>query len=491
MENLSLKIDRKYLINNRVVILLFSLAYTIVLCAHFNLFFIFPAPFFQPDSGGYFHPAVSLVYRFQFSLSEIRTPGYPLFLYLILTFTKSFFGVIIIQVVLLFLTGIIAGILFFFIHRSLWIAVLIAVITPVLPRPMMYAHTIMSDNLFAFFFLLSILTFLFAVRKGWKWFAWTGIFCFLSILVRPSGYALGSALLLSFVWTPIQRRMLSVFIFIVTLLIPLLAWAMINYSFRGSFSLTGQSGEVLFSSSGYLLNLDAQEISDDIRETLLPIYEKNRAVIRHDHAWTLGNQDGPVINLKKTKIYQAQGDQLFKNLAILAIRQKPILFVKGRFEDLWGYLTYASRRPTNLLPKDIFWFRGIQIFWKETTDIPEARTMLRIHPEKLGRDLARIKTTTVYPYEYGDIISTLLWPLVLTGAWLPLAGFLSSLMLMFNSRARPIALTLIAVEFLHLLMSSMGGGVDGRYALTVEPIYLILFFAGTMKVVGLLKDRFI
>jgi len=453
-----------------------ALLVLVAVLAHLQLFRALPDPFMQPDTVGFLQPALDLIERGHLSLSTYRTPGYSLFLSLVIGLTQSLFVVVVLQTVILFVTGVVVGWLTYEFVKNSFIAMTVGALVVVWPRAMIYAHTLLSDNLYTAVFSTTLLLFFVAQRKDWRWFALPGFLCFLSMFIRPVGYALTAALVLSFLWIRIDNRGRAWGVFMAALLIPVSVWFLVNLSTRGLSGLTGENGEMLFSSSAYLLELDDPALSDDVRTVLLPIYARpdTRPRLWRDRAWLLYHPEGPTVALKQTHRFKTRGDRLLRELGGLAIRQHPFLYARGLADNLWGYIRNGSRRPEHLIPKHIALFRGVEMFWMQTQDQPSRRSLLHFRPESAEAYVQRVSDRNAYPFERQDVLSTLLWPLTGMGAWLPALALFSALVLMAVSPLRRSIATLALIIFLHFLMSSMPVGVDGRYTMPIDPLYLVI-----------------
>ena len=137
---------------------LFLFFYAVAL--HMAVFQTFPDPLIDPDSGGYLLPALNLLYEGALKIDSFRTEGYPLFLALFLKVSNSFSVVLLIQHGLLFLTAVMAGILYFkFLNKSIPQAFLVGFASSIAPEPLLYSHWIMTETLFSFFLILATVFF--------------------------------------------------------------------------------------------------------------------------------------------------------------------------------------------------------------------------------------------------------------------------------------------------------------------------------------------
>ena len=122
------------------------------LAIHVSFLRAIPDPIFAPDSGGYVSPALHRLSGHSFDLNPERTPMYSIFLYGALRATHDFFGVLVVQHGLALVTGLIAGLLYYrYLRKSLIGTALLFFLSAALPLPAVYAHYILTENLYTFF----------------------------------------------------------------------------------------------------------------------------------------------------------------------------------------------------------------------------------------------------------------------------------------------------------------------------------------------------
>ncbi len=152
---------------------------------------VHPFPVMVSDSTEYAQLAQNILTNHVFSLSQhapfnpetFRTPGYPLFIAVILILFRAYFAVSIVQIVLTFCTA-------FLIYRMMqrfvsetW-AFFAAVLYLVEPMVMAYSLIVLSDIPFVFLLVSIVYVFFFSARNT-KNFFFAGLICGFSILVRP------------------------------------------------------------------------------------------------------------------------------------------------------------------------------------------------------------------------------------------------------------------------------------------------------------------
>jgi len=115
----------------------------------------------------------------------------------------------------------------------------------------------------------------------------------------------------------------------------------------------------------------------------------------------------------------------------------------------------ASRRPDHLVPKDQIFAIGLQEFGRITAATPEARKFLRYRPENQADYFASIRRKTLYPFDRGGIVSTIIWPLVYVVGWLPVAAAILGAGLLFHPLYRGKVAFLLLVCSSNILISNL------------------------------------
>ncbi len=300
----------------------------IVLIVHRNFFQVFPTPLFQADSGAYFSPALDLLFTHRFTLSSNITPGYPLILFFCLKAFHNFFSVLVLQHFFHLATAVLAGFFYFrFLQQTKIQAIAISFLVAILPRSLVYAHSIMTDCPYAFlFFLCLFVLFDNSQKPRLLKNILLAILCFLAFTVRPAAIALAFSLVVGiFLLTPLKfRRWKSIFTFCISLTILLFGWATANYFGFGYFGLVQQNGARLFGSTAYLLELNS-DVDEKIRNQLRPIYESQQAKF-HEPGWVLGDVAGPVQAIARLGYQNGDLDRMVMKLSFMAIRQRPFKY---------------------------------------------------------------------------------------------------------------------------------------------------------------------
>lgn len=453
---------------------------------HYFYFTALPDPFFQPDSPGYYLPAINLWLGRPFGLSLLRTPGYPLFIAAILEVSPHFSSVMMVQHVIHVLTAVVSGALFFlFFKRSVALSFLVFLVVMLLPRPLVYAHTIMSDNLYALVFMVSLFLFFGAVEWGNSVLAaGAAIFSCLALFVRPVGLTLVGSLAFGFILLSGKTRQKLAVTYFLAVAILLLGWASWNHAKRGFWGITQKNGEVLFGSAAFLM--DAQSLPPEYAGELEPIL-KSHPNLLSDHSWVMYDAAGPAAKLRQLTPTQEELDFQLRRLAVRAIETHPFRYAVHYLNDVLNYVLYAERPPEHITPKEYALAKGLSTYLHLTKNIPEARKLLKFNSNNFTNYFTDVASYSLYPFEIDTAFARAAAVVYLYGYWIPAAAVLFSLLLMFYGPLGKRLVFLLTLIFLHLYMTSMGAGVDGRYALNLEPLYFILFLNGLLSAAQLLK----
>ena len=218
-----------------------------------------PGTMLQPDSSIYISLAKGLIENGSFSNQAIsdrpsadRTPGYPFFLAAILwAFRESLVAAVAIQILL----DSVSCVMVCKLGEELWEGngYLSGILASINIGMITYANFILTDSLFVFCFLLTLVVFLGFLRQpSWRLSVILGLTLGIATMVRPVIALLPLVLipLLAFAlvikhrenFLPAAGRALMIGILFVICLSP---WMMRNYLYCGRWSLTAQSGDHL------------------------------------------------------------------------------------------------------------------------------------------------------------------------------------------------------------------------------------------------------
>lgn len=455
-------------------------ASVLTLKVHADFFHVFPNPFFQSDSSSYLTPVLSLLFNGTFPLSPIRTPGYPLFLAGILSVFSTYSSVLVIQHILHLLTASVIGFIYFrFFNSSLKIAVIIGFISAVLARPLVYAHTFMSDNFFAFLFIIALAFFLIATQRN-SLLLWilTGFSVALAFMVRPAAWALFASLALG-TWVLVEKkyRMRSFGTFIGTVTLLLFSFSGINWVRTGYFGLCRLGPITLFGSTAYLLSPETIA-NETVREVLRKIYKKDLGRFG-DQNWVMYNPEGPAEALRKLKMSQDL-DQVLSELSRQTLLEHPIRYSFDQFKMLVRFLFEGPKRPQRMIPKENTYLLGMQRMDQFTQEFPQS--LLFQARDTNSRNPQFISDNGLFPFDKKGWLAHFLWPVVTCMTWMPISSVVLTLFCIFLPETRGRSLFFLSLICTHIILSNVGAGIDGRYGIPLEPIYILLFVAGVEKI---------
>lgn len=463
----------------------FLVLLSIILVSAIHLAFInvVPDPFFQPDSIGYFQPALNFINNKPLDLSSRRTFGYPGFVLILLALTKKFSVIIILQHGLHILYSALTGwIGFRFIKLPFWAAIFTGLMVCLLPAHIVYAHSILSETSFTCLLILNLWLFFYSLQKNNIIISIAhASLTLLAITFRPAGLALILAFSLGY-WTlsPRQNRMKRLVIYSSTCLFLLLSWSTYNLAKNGYFGLLQKNDEILFASAGYLLDVSKVE-NKEIRNALIPVYDTHRDKI-HDVTWMMFNKEGAIQSIKNISSSDKDLRNIMNSLAFQAISRHPIRYGIRLMQQMKNYLLYGSLTPHwFILPKEYFLYKGLKIYWEQTESMPAMRDFLVYKPQAHQSYILQVSRKKVFPYDKEAPLSRVLKPISSAGIWLPSATCLIAFVMLLKPklprRNKGITALLLAMILGHLLIQSIGG-FDRRYAIPIEPLYPLLFFMG-------------
>ncbi len=202
------------------------------------------------DASEYHALAVRLLEEHSFaSFGALRTPGYPVFVAAV----YSLFGADPWPVLLL-QTFISVGslLLLYILTKSMFsrrAALVAAFLYAVEPHTIMYCSTLLTDTLFTFLFLASVVALLYGLQQKRVWLvAGGGLLLGLATLVRPIVQLFPAvAVLIVLIYAGLKRRFraLAVVTFTVTFVLVISPWLFRNYAAYGHASLSSIEGRNL------------------------------------------------------------------------------------------------------------------------------------------------------------------------------------------------------------------------------------------------------
>jgi hypothetical protein len=467
-------------------------------------------PIFAPDSAGYVLSPLRYFFNQPLDFNPHRTPGYPIFLGLTLSMTRSFLGVLVVQHVLTLLMGACAALISYFHFRSSRsLAGAVFFCASSFPLPALYAHYILTEALYTFLLLGLVGLVLFtAAKSDWRRWLLYGLGLGVLILVRPSGLGLFPLLLAAWWLTPPKKKAWKSFLAVVFgmafVLIPV---ALYNSRHHGFFGLDVMGGTALFcTTAGYL---DIEKVQDArVREALAPFYKHHPdKMLKGD--WVYSSPGSPFLTLHG--MYpQAERNRICLSLGLQAIRQHPVRFLIDRLKLLGTFFLRDGEVPLFYrIPEVVnhFVYLGLDHFAQIGAKIPDAWLLLKntpqngaeyfkklhfMKPERPERSVPAIPQSEVSLAYHYDRVSQLWTPIHRIFDFmrlLPALAILCGFYLIRQKETRKPALLIFAALFGQVLINTLAAWHDSRFAAPVLPLLFILLAGGVQKGWSTLKIR--
>jgi len=461
----------------------------LAIAVHVRFLWIMPDPFFYWDSENYLKPVATFLSSGRWILPAEFTPGYPAFLLAILRWIPHFSAVLWIQHLLWLLGALVAGLIFYnmFSKSSLGFVVVVFLVA-VLPRGIVYAHSIMTEVLFTPIAWASVLLFLMAWKNGRIVASIAaGIAMGIALLIRPTGQAWVVALLLasllSWIRHPGALRIIAGFAS--GLLLVLGPISIYNYRLHGYVGTANFTGQNLY--GGLAPFLDPSRVDDPrLRDILLPFTKPPLKEKMKSPGWVRYAPNGPVTAISKIVPNAAERDHLLLRLGLAAATHHPLQILWDQGSQFVRFYFLSCRHPTVGLTKEDVTLSGFTFFKHIVNLYPQAGAFLAIPTSDAPRYFHWMQTHPTYPYQPGPFPLFLVWPLVWAVQLLPLLALCSVIAHLWMRVRRFEVLTIGLIIVCHILISNVGGGdMQVRYVVPLEPIYLVLTIAGF----GLLKRR--
>lgn len=320
-------------------------------------------PIFTPDSQGYFDEAYRLA-RGTWPHFAVRTPGYPIVLVVVLGVFDSIVALIVIQQI----ATLVAALLLFWslwsISVSAWpLALLAAVGFASSPETAYHEMLLMPDHLYAVALVAVASSLVLGTyRHDWK-FLTAGSACMaFAIYLRPAGlFLLVLWLILLTALASLRRSKLQLIGLGVPLPVLLLTLCLYNLATIERFTVSpwGPANFVAatatfwkqsdrFSSRVNLAIAESRELLTEADRELLdkswrprklfPVYDKvyNPALYRHLMPAVLGEE--------QTQQKYLQAVALLNRVAVTAVKESPIQYIKFVFTNLWIFLFDRARK---------------------------------------------------------------------------------------------------------------------------------------------------
>jgi hypothetical protein len=469
-----------------------------------------PDPIFQVDSGSYLDPVLCRLYAGTFALTPARSAGYPLFLLLLLSLTKSLYAVLWVQHFLLLSTGLLAAFLYYRVfYPSIITATLVFFFVSISPTALISAHSIMTETVYTWMACWGTLL-LFLCLEKYRIGLWIllGVTVSLAIWIRPVGWSLAVACLTGLAFHRPRLAAVRGFLsFALSTAILTGAISFYNLSHHGFFGLAQFTGLPLIGPTAHLLDVD--RIPDpQLRQILTPFY-RDQTMKLNDWDWVRYAPDGPVQAIARADTYRQRLDWTLADLARLAIRQHPVRFLREQAVLFSDFILHRSAIPSIYLLQDytMFVYRGLGLVDPYLRAYPLARRLIRhdvresipyvtfarqlLHAKNQAeaeRCLAHMQAVDIY--HYSNVLALLrpLRALFDNWRWLCVCALVSILLLGLRSGRRSPPVILLVIITLNIVLANVADP-DGRYALPIEPLYIVLFAAGMEFLVRNVTER--
>lgn len=378
---------------------------------------------------------------------SLRMPLYPLFLSLFFYF-KIYFAAAISQI---FIGSVIPVIGYKIAHKmvSKKIAFISAVALALEPFTAQMSYVFMTETLFTFFFLLSIIfLFKYFEKNSFKNISIFGLFFGLATFTRPTIQYLPILIILIILWafrkTLNKKTMLQSLVFLIIFLAMLTPWFYRNYAVFGSIGLTTQTGFNLIS---YLAPSSiALDNNQNFLNTKINLFEKEKISIND-----INFKDASLLKDLSLKIIALHPSGLIKTAAMTLIQ----FFIHDRYLNTFQAIGYFKNTDTAIT-------------------IPSILAQLSKNPQLFMTSLKNL----IFSEKIIFVMARLLWILITVAFFYGIYSYYR------NNGLTPNLLSILAiVAYFALTSIIIGFGITGRLRI---PINIFIF---TFAFYGLFKKR--
>lgn len=304
----------------------------------------FPDPFSTPDTWSYLTGVYGLLEKGQFDLFSMRTPGFPLLVWLTLVVFKNFAALNVIHGALTLLSALaIALAVRAFGGPWRWPAALAAGFLAVHPHLLFWEHFVMTEGSFQAFFVLALVaTTLAILRPTTARAAAAGTLAAIVVLIRPQGIFLIPLMLLALAWVSLRLARRKLFWVLAAAgagpLILLGGWSARNAAVHGFFGLSNVGPLVNFSVSARWIDLDSPKLAED--KALIADSIRRYRAMPDNFNWVAWSPEGPTTILsRKYGRDIIRRDQVLDALAREAILHHPTAFVVRGLDTTYTLVT--------------------------------------------------------------------------------------------------------------------------------------------------------
>ncbi len=446
---------------------------------HFRFLAVLPDPIFQPDSASYLNGPLSWLEGAGFQVPSERSLGYPFWIAFWLKATQSLWGLLAVQH-LLALTAAAANAFMAYRYWGVGPAGtgLIFLLTSTLPRWMVYSHTVLTDVVYASFYIFTLLILMKALEETRAcWWGLLAVLTWIDWLIRPVGLAVVGVLAIVILIVRKPAHTKPMLFGILTFIVLCGVACTLNLKYRGFWGFSQFGGVSLFGTTAQYLS--PESINDPAVRTVIQRLQGSPSAQWTNSNWVRYDPDGPVAALKAQEPNAEFLHNMLLRLSVAGILNHPLLFTRDQAALFVEFLWKRSQRPVHLLTKDATMVHGMNLYGVIVQSHPMARTLVTFHPSHASSYFNDIAKKALYPYE-PTFLTRPLWPWVHAVRWTAMAGLLFSFFLLFlgNESVRRRTLILWLLIASHIVLSNLGGDTDSRHAIPVEPLWILLTVAG-------------
>jgi hypothetical protein len=467
-------------------------ALSVVAIIHLQWILFLPDPWFSPDTATYLGPALHLLSGKPFGLDTVRTPGYPLFLWVLLKTFHSLSWITISQHFLLLATGALTAVLaYHWIKKSLLFAIFIFAAISLMPWSLVTSHRALTETLYTFFYMTTVGLFAYAWKTNQK-AAWIGVAlsAMIGVFIRPAGVILFPAFILLVLLYRKQAQIKRGGLFAgIPILLLSIVWCSINLYAQGFWGFTTYGGRTLYGRVAYLLELDRVK-PEELAEGLRPYYTPPDERLL-DPDWVQNDATGPIMALRRQNLLTPKEDPILRRLAWSAIQAHPFRTVRDHANRSFRYLLSLFSTPPEYvspIPTTLDSITQYQSFAKSYPEINAMAVFAQTSPEKY---FAALGSRPLYPLQPGDWISSLCWPLRWLEKALP-AWVLLALIFFGIKHRDPVFDLITLIGFFHILVTTMATWDLQpvlRHGVALEPLCLLLIARALFYWISLTSPR--
>jgi hypothetical protein len=410
-------------------------------------FFGFPDPLPTPDTWSYLTGAYGLLERGQFDLFAMRTPAFPLLVWLLLAIFKSFAALTVAHGVLTLLSALAIG----YLVRAFggpwqWPAALAVSFVALHPHLLHWEHFIMTEGSFQAFFVLALCaTGLTILRPTIVRAGIAGLLAAVVVLIRPQGLFLIPLVLATLVWASHRlgrRRLLGLLgAAIAGPVILLGGWSARNATVHYFFGLCNIAPLQKLGVTARWIDLDSPTLVED-KALIADSIRRYRSMPDHVN-WVQYSPEGPAaIISRKYGNDERRRDEVYNALAQEAFLRHPLACI-GRGLAATGKMLTGEVRHHNT-------FRGTALWDENWTDLAKEFPVDRHRAALDERRFPLIERAHNFDEDIGNILQ---WETFFVRLSL-MVTLLALLALPLLSGPRRIATTLTACSVVLLVLTA-------------------------------------